>query len=228
MAIKPPSLRSLDQALKNTLEKVTHPVKSAANVVEHAAQKVTDVFDLKQPASNVWSALKHPEQGLNPSQLKDFVSGLGDLDLNAARKVLAFLFPPKIRDVQGDQLVKQTAGFRAQLGEVRGLEAKLAALPKDDPRRVGVEQQLRAAEAKLTASTGYTAQTAPKPGALWLDPQFLSDELPNGQVRASQFPTGTPVTQPAGPARLPLRRGPEARVPPRRRHARRGRRRWCR
>lgn len=121
------------------------------------------------------------------------------VDLGDLRKVLERVLPPKIDDKQGKQLIAQTQGFRDQLGKVRSLSAELDMLPPSHPRYAQVKAELTKAEADLKASTGYTRATAPRPGSLWLDPQFLAKELPNGQVNASKFPTGTPVTKPPQP-----------------------------
>ncbi|WP_164012633.1 patatin-like phospholipase family protein [Pyxidicoccus trucidator] len=122
-----------------------------------------------------------------------------DVDLNDLRKVLERVLPPKIDDTQGKQLIAQTQGFRDTLGKVRSLALELDLLPPSHPRHAEVKAALGKAEAELTKTTGYTRANAPRPGSLWLDPQFLAKELPNGQVHASRFPTGTPVTKPPAP-----------------------------
>jgi NTE family protein len=121
------------------------------------------------------------------------------VDLGDLRKVLEHILPPKIDDKQGKQLIAQTQGFRDTLGKVRSLALELDLLPPSHPRHAQVKAELAKAEAELTKTTGYTRATAPRAGSLWLDPQFLAKELPNGQVNASKFPTGTPVTKPPKP-----------------------------
>ncbi|WP_163991718.1 patatin-like phospholipase family protein [Pyxidicoccus caerfyrddinensis] len=121
------------------------------------------------------------------------------VDLGDLRKVLEHIVPQKIDDKQGKQLIAQTQGFRDNLGKVRSLALELDLLPPSHPRHAQVKAELAKAEAELTKTTGYTRATAPRAGSLWLDPQFLAKELPNGQVNASKFPTGTPVTKPPKP-----------------------------
>lgn len=121
------------------------------------------------------------------------------VDLGDLRKVLEHVLPQKIDDKQGKQLIAQTQGFRDTLGKVRSLGLELDMLPPSHPRHAEVKAELAKAEATLKKDTGYTRATAPRPGSLWVDPQFLSKELPNGQVHASRFPTGTPVTKPPKP-----------------------------
>ncbi|MCP3140015.1 patatin-like phospholipase family protein [Pyxidicoccus xibeiensis] len=122
-----------------------------------------------------------------------------DVDLGDLRKVLERVLPPKIDDAQGKQLVAQTQGFRDSLSKVRALGLELDLLPATHPRHAEVKAALAKAEAELTKTSGYTRATAPRPGSLWVDPQFMAKEVPNGQLHASKFPAGTPVTKPPAP-----------------------------
>jgi NTE family protein len=122
-----------------------------------------------------------------------------DLPVDDIKKVLKWVFPPKIRDREGDKFIQQSKPFRDTLGQVRSLQGEIGKLPPNDPRLPELKKKLAAAEGQLKSMSGYTAATAPKPGALWIDPQLQSRDVPGGQVSASRFPTGTPVTTPPAP-----------------------------
>jgi NTE family protein len=204
------------------LEKVGQALKNAARDVSQHVNNVVDVFEAKLP-SLPRPAGKKPWEGitLTGNPLKIPLDALKKVDLGDVRKVLERVFPPKIHDEQGKQLVSQTQDFRDTLGKVRSLSAELELLPASHPRRAEVRKALDSAEGKLKADYGYTRTTAPKPGAMWIDPQFAAKELPGGKLNASHFPTGTPVTKPPapldflfgkGPRELTLGEGPTART----------------
>jgi NTE family protein len=52
-----------------------------------------------------------------------------------------------------------------------------------------------AAQAQLKARWGYTTATLPPAGTQFIDPNFLSGDLVNGQVTAGKFPTGQAATK---------------------------------
>ncbi|HEX8436130.1 patatin-like phospholipase family protein [Archangium sp.] len=204
------------------LEKVGQALQNAAKGVAQHVNNVVDVFEAKLP-SLPRPAGKKPWEGitLTGNPLKIPLDALKKVDLGDVRKVLERIFPPKIHDEQGKQLVAQTQDFRDTLGKVRALSAELELLPASHPRRAEVKKALESAEGKLQADYGYTRTTAPKPGAMWIDPQFSAKELPGGKLNASHFPTGTPVTKPPapldfifgkGPRELTLGEGPTART----------------
>ena len=118
------------------------------------------------------------------------------------RAVLGKIYPRTTRDAAGDLLLTETADFRDTLAHGRELAAKLASMDPSNPDYAKVEAELRTSEAALTAGYGYTLDSAPKASALWVDPQFLSAELPGGQVNAKNFPTGTPVLTPPDPMKV--------------------------
>ncbi|MBJ6759800.1 patatin-like phospholipase family protein [Myxococcaceae bacterium JPH2] len=186
----------------NLLERVAQGVQNVAR----GAKQLVDSFEAHLPKLG---GLK-PTNGAKPwdgitltgKPLKIPTDALRSVDLGALRKVLEKLIPQKIDDVQGKKFIAQTQGFRDTLGKVRSLAAELDMLPPAHPRRAEVKAALEKAEGELTRTTGYTRANAPKPGSLWVDPQFLAKELPNGQVSASRFPTGTPVTKPPAPKDL--------------------------
>lgn len=98
-----------------------------------------------------------------------------------------------------EKLKESTQPFRDALGNASSLKDQLSKLDPQDPRYGEVKTKLEAAEAKLQKMTGYTSDTAPKPGTLWVDPQYMSGMMKNGTVSQSQFPVGTPVTTPPAP-----------------------------
>src|SRR4051794_3087958 len=206
-------LKKLTQTIAQDVQKVVHPVEhaieSAAGKVAAVEQKVehavTGVVDrLESGGAN--AALRQIEKQLRPalSDVKvpqgadqalfgglkiDYGSILSKIDVEKVKKVLGWVFPPHIHDPDGDKFKKQTQPLRDALGQVRALRSQLDSLPPGDPRRAGVEQQLKDAGGKLQQLSGYTEATAPKPGALWIDPQLQSREIPGGQVNASLHPT---------------------------------------
>ncbi|QSQ22112.1 patatin-like phospholipase family protein [Pyxidicoccus parkwayensis] len=191
-AEQPNLLARLGQGLQNVARK-------ADQLIDGFEARLPDLGRLGLPKPSGTSG--NPWQGitLTGKPLQIPFDKLLQVDLNDLRKVLEHVIPQKIDDKQGKQLIAQTQGFRDTLGKVRSLGLELDMLPPSSPRYAEVKAQLTKAEAELKQSTGYTRATAPRAGSLWLDPQFLAKELPNGQVNASKFPTGTPVTKPPKP-----------------------------
>ncbi|HLL81039.1 MAG TPA: patatin-like phospholipase family protein [Longimicrobium sp.] len=118
----------------------------------------------------------------------DYLTALGGPGLSAV--------PPGSgsRRQNADILDRNNAGLRTAAADHRRLTEQLRGLPEGDPRRAQAQADLQRTERTL-GQYGYTGETVPKPGALWLDPQF------NGVSRftANEHPTGTPVTKPPEP-----------------------------
>jgi len=96
---------------------------------------------------------------------------------------------------EGNAFRTTTNDFRTQLSQARDLRSQLDKLPADDPKRKDLETKLAAADGKLKKSTGYTSETAPKPGTQFIDPRLQRGATPN----AKDFPVGKPVTDPPKP-----------------------------
>jgi NTE family protein len=208
------SIKSLPASLPSTTRRadtVPVPVKTdKPNVLEQLGQglqqvargadRLMDRFEAINPLKKGGSVQK-PWEGitLNGKPLQIPTEALLKVNLGDVRKVLERVFPPKVEDKEGKQLIAQTQPFRDTLGKVRSLATELEMLPASHPRHAEVKAALGRAEGELTAQTGYTRATAPRPGALWLDPQFLAKELPGGKLHASHFPTRAPVTKPPAP-----------------------------
>ncbi|MFP2928350.1 patatin-like phospholipase family protein [Pyxidicoccus sp. 3LG] len=220
MSVKPPSSSSPATARRTPEALVPRqaPQKAEKNDllsklgqglrnVARKADQLVDGFEARLPDLGKLGLPKLPGTGDKPwagitltgKPLQIPFDKLLDVDLGDLRKVLERVLPPKIDDAQGKQLVSQTQGFRDSLGKVRSLAAELDMLPTSHPRHAEVKAALSKAEADLKSTTGYTRATAPRPGSLWVDPQFMAKEVPNGQIHASKFPTGTPVTKPPAP-----------------------------
>jgi NTE family protein len=175
--------------------------------VARRADQLLDGFEVKLPDPRRLELPRLPGIGDKPwagitltgKPLQIPLDALKKVDLGELRKLLERVVPQKIDDTQGKQLIAQTQGFRDTLGKVRSLAAELDMLPPSHPRHAQVKAALEQAEADLTRTTGYTRATAPRPGALWVDPQFMAKEAPDGRIHASRFPTGTPVTKPPAP-----------------------------
>lgn len=180
----------------NLLEKLGHGLQQVAQT----ADRLVDRFEAVNPLKTLETAVKGWEGiTLTGKPLQIPTEALLKVDLGDVRKVLEKVFPPKVHDDAGKKLIAQTQPFRDTLSKVRSLSAELDMLPANSPRRAEVKAALDKAEGELKTQSGYTRATAPRPGALWLDPQFLAKELPGGQLNASKFPTGTPVTKPPTP-----------------------------
>jgi NTE family protein len=229
-------LKKLTQTVAHDLQKVAQPVghaiESAAHAIAGVEQKVASgitgaVDALEGKGAN--AALREIEKQLRPALsdgkvpqgsdqslfggLKiDYNSILSQIDVEKVKKVLSWVFPPHIHDPDGDKFKQQTQPLRDTLGQVRSLRSQLDSLPPGDPRRPQLEQQLKAADSKLQQLSGYTEQTAPKPGALWIDPQLQSKEVPGGQVKASTFPTQKPVLTPPDPLQMMFAGGKTVRL----------------
>jgi NTE family protein len=99
------------------------------------------------------------------------------------------------QSTEGNAFRTNTNDFRTQLSQARDLRSQLDKLPADDPKRKDLETKLADADDKLKKSTGYTSETAPKPGTQFIDPRLQRGATPN----AKDFPVGKPVTEPAKP-----------------------------
>ncbi|HZN92587.1 MAG TPA: patatin-like phospholipase family protein [Myxococcales bacterium] len=95
-----------------------------------------------------------------------------------------------------EKLVDSTKDLRETAAQGRSIQAQLDRTPRSDPNYAKLQKQLAAVDQKLSSSYGYTTATAPKPGTMFLDPQFQGGQLPDGKVTASNWPTRAPVTQP--------------------------------
>ncbi len=223
MSVKPPSTStstltrrqpdtlapSKPATSSSPLEKLGQTLQSAAKNVTTHANRLVDTFEAKLPnlgrpaGARPWEGIT-----LNGKPLRIPLDALKKVSLADVRKVLEHVIPPKIRDEEGKKLVAQTKDFRETLSKVRTLGLELDMMSPSNPRRAELRKELDAAEGKLKADSGYTRATAPKPGALWIDPQFAAKELPGGKLHASRFPTGTPVTKPPAPMDFLFGKGP--------------------
>ena len=224
MAVKPPSSSSSSPLTRRPTDTLapqkpatsSNPLERAGQELQRVARggnallnKVVDAFEPKLPALLKGNGAK-PWEGitLTGKPLKIPLEALRKVDLGDVRKVLERVFPPKDHDAAGKQFVEQTAPFRETLGKGRALALELGMTSPNSPRHAELKQELAAVDAQLKAESGYTTETAPKPGALWVDPQFLAKSLPGGKLNASQFPTGKPVTKPPAPLELLFGKGP--------------------
>lgn len=183
MTIKLPQLPQVS-SLNPVQPSRTAAIKNAVADAVSSTGSAVDGF-VNKSASTVKNAVDtHPLAGtpLDPANLP-------------SKEQIASLFG--IGKKPADKLVESTADLRNTVGTVQQLQAKLASMPANDPGRASVQQQLTQAEGRLSSRYGYQNGQLPAPGSLWVDPKFLdSKALPNGQVTASQFPVGTPVSRP--------------------------------
>lgn len=166
---------------KFKLPKIELPKITARDIYE-----VADNIDkILFPASLV------PAPGLQSA--RGIVNGVIDLVNTVAGKPL---IPRNVNDA----FLADTKDFRTQTANVRRLQEELQRLEAAGASPAEIQAaraRLAAASNRLQSSYGYTAETMPKPGQLWIDPQFLHRDLPDGKVTAAHFPTtGTPVDRP--------------------------------
>jgi NTE family protein len=220
MSVKPtrpssttPLRRQPETTPSNPLEKVGQALQNTAKSVNTHVNRAADFFEARLPALNRPAGTK-PWEGitLTGKPLQIPLDALKKVDLGDLRKVLEHVFPPKVHDEEGKKLVEQTKDFRETLGRVRQLSLELEMTSPASPRHAELQKALAEAEGKLKADSGYTRATAPRPGALWVDPQFFAKELPGGKLHANRFPTGTPVTKPPAPMDFLFGEGASART----------------
>jgi NTE family protein len=211
--------QTVNTQVNKAAQTVGTQVNKAAQTVGTQVNKAVDRFEaklpsvLRTPGAKPWEGIT-----LNGKPLTIPLDALKKVDLGTVRNVLERVLPPKYYDDAGKKFVEQTQDFRQTLGKMRSLSAEMDLLPATHPRRAQLQQELAATESALKANYGYTQATAPKPGALWVDPKFLGQA---DTLHASRFPTGTPVTKPPapmdflfgnGPRELKLGEGPSART----------------
>jgi NTE family protein len=195
------------------LARLGQGLQRVAQQAEAHVQSRVDAFEARLPSlPRPAAASAKPWEGitLTGKPLQIPLDKLLSVDLGQVRKILERVVPQKIRNDEAQQVVDQTKGFRDTLSQVRSLATELQLLPPSHPRHAEVKASLAKAEASLQAQSGYTRATAPKPGALWVDPQFMAKELPGGTLSAAKLPTGTPVTKPPEPLDFLFGRGPGA------------------
>jgi NTE family protein len=184
----------------NPLARLGQGLQRIAQQVDKHVDRLADTFEAKLPGRPAAAGSK-PWEGitLTGKPLQIPLDKLLDVDLGQVRKILERVVPQKIRDDEAKQLVGQTQDFRESLSKVRSLATELELVPPSHPRHNEVKEALAKAEGDLKAKYGYTRATAPKPGHMWVDPQFMAKELPGGKISASRLATGTPVTKPPEP-----------------------------
>ncbi|SET96615.1 patatin-like phospholipase family protein [Stigmatella erecta] len=198
----------------NPLARLGQGLQRVAQQAEAHVQSRVDAFEARLPSlpRPAAAAGAKPWEGitLTGKPLQIPLDKLLSVDLGQVRKILERVVPQKIRNDEAQQLVGQTKDFRDTLSQVRSLSTELQLVPPSHPRHAEVKAALAKAENALQAQSGYTRATAPKPGALWVDPQFMGPELPGGKLSAAKLPTGTPVTKPPEPLDFLFGRGPGA------------------
>ncbi len=186
----------------NPLAKLGQGLQRVAQQVDKQLHNAVDSFEAHLPSLTPSSGAGAKSwQGITLSgkPLQIPLDKLLSVDLGQVRKILERVMPEKIRDDEAKKFVGQTQDFRDKLSKVRSLGTELDMLPTNSPRYAEVKAELAKAEGDLSAKYGYTRATAPKPGAMWVDPQFMAKDVPGGQISASKLATGTPVTKPPEP-----------------------------
>src|SRR5262245_16375899 len=93
-------------------------------------------------------------------------------------------------------LIESTRDLRDTATLGRALRDQLEATSEDDPNRDHLRKQLAEIDRQLSEKYGYATVTAPRPGTLFIDPQFQGESIPSGQVTSAQFPVHAPVLSP--------------------------------
>ncbi len=183
----------------NPLARLGQTLQKVAQQVDKHVDRLVDTFEARLPRPATTGSTPWEGITLNGKPLQIPLDKLLSVDLGKVRQVLERVVPQKIRDDETKQLVGQTQDFRETVAKVRALATELELVPPSHPRHNEVKAALAKAEGELTARYGYTRATMPKPGAMWVDPQFMAKDLPGGQISASRLGTGTPVTKPPEP-----------------------------
>ncbi|MCS6884883.1 MAG: patatin-like phospholipase family protein [Acidobacteriota bacterium] len=121
----------------------------------------------------------------------------------ASEVVNAIAGKPLIPRNVNEAFIQDTKDFRNQIENVRRLQEEVRRLEASGAPSSEIQAaraRLAVASSRLQSSYGYTAETMPKPGQLWIDPQFLGKDLVDGKVTASKFPTNIkPIDKPLSP-----------------------------
>ena len=123
--------------------------------------------------------------------------GRGDAALPVVRRPAA---PAAAAPVA--KFLQDTTGFRNALDYVWTVKADLAGVGPGDPRHAALTAELRAAEKSLGETYGYTADAAPRPGAVWVAPGLQAASGQDLAMNAGNFPTRAAVTAPPKPHTL--------------------------
>jgi NTE family protein len=194
--------QQVEKNVNRVVDNVEKSVNKVVDNVEKGVNKVVDTFEAKLPKlPGPVGALAKPWEGitLTGKPLQIPLDKLLDVDLGQMRKILERVVPQKIRDDEAKQFTSQTQNFRDTLAKVRSLGTELDYTSPKSDHYAEVKAAFDKAEGELKAKYGYTRATAPKPGSMWVDPQFMAKDVPGGQVSASKLATGTPVTKPPEP-----------------------------
>lgn len=217
---------NLGKTFGNVLHTVEKPVVQFEKTLEHAVKNgVVDAqIDAKKVAQeiddfvhgvgniDIGNVLKPLLSKLTPIA-GDLFSTLEGLPLEKARPILEVLLPEHVQDAEGLKLQKDTQPFRDALSNVRGLEAKLAKLPANDPSRPALEKQVKAAEAAFQKQFGYTSASAPQPGNLWIDPELMANDVKNGHLDPAKFPVKPASMTPPDPEQMLFANGRTINLP---------------
>lgn len=175
-------------------------------------RRITQSLACARPAQD--RPLSRSEAALAQRIAKQFVKDQTKAEIIKAGMNRARVAPPPQpgarATLSNGDFLNNTRDFRTSVDRVRQLDAEVKRLeasganPADIAR---VRAQLQTAENGLRTKYGYSAQTLPKPGAIWVDPQFMSKELSGGQVTATRFPVKPAVTTPPEPMDVLFRNG---------------------
>ncbi|MCS6884885.1 MAG: patatin-like phospholipase family protein [Acidobacteriota bacterium] len=188
--ITPPQIELPRINLNITPPKI-EPPKIDLRVEMPTAREVYEMVD------NIDKVL-FPASFINPAAAaaRDVIKGASEVVNAAAGKPL---IPRNVNEA----FIQDTKDFRNQIENVRNLQEEVRRLEASGAPSSEIQAakaRLAAASNQLQSSYGYTAETMPKPGQLWIDPQFVGGDLVNGGVTASKFPTNIqPITEPLSP-----------------------------
>jgi NTE family protein len=195
-------LSDLGKSVKGAAGAVVNEVKKDAGKVVNEVKKEVreEIRDVKAVVHGVDEFVKSVPKNLHLPSTSDLV--------NVGRDVLSKLYPQNVSDPVGQKYIKDTQDFRATVSTARELQGQLSGMSPSDPRYAGLKGQLDKTTAHLKSAYGYTPETAPKPGAVWVDPDLMSRSMPGGVLpNAKSFPTGKPVTTPPDPMDVVFRGG---------------------
>lgn len=163
----------LNSATQNSLSKLSgDDLKQANAILKNASGVATDAGRLQSKTNSATQNLASSANEFGKS-LTLSINGTWGKIAQAAQDLTGNLTGV---NETSKQFISDTSSFRSTI----------AAAQKGDKQAV----------ADLKSKWGYTLDTLPKPGTMFVDPNYMKGELVNGQPTATNFPTGKASSTP--------------------------------
>src|SRR5687768_11958705 len=119
-----------------------------------------------------------PKPAVRSSSADQFETAAGR---RAPVQLASVALPPRPEFLGGkndrEKFADSTKDLRDTASRGRAIQAELSKTPPSDPKHAQLKQQLAAVDQQLSQKYGYSTASAPRPGTLWVDPQFLGGQL---------------------------------------------------